>query len=241
MYLTGDLPLVPISEALVSSYAPNPSPEMQLLLCLGWVANRSSRSKNDGETRLKQIFMNSDWMEGLSKTVIKNFSDSDSIQSAARHFNCQAALLSSDVTYSFGSVAELAKEYRQTAVVAIYWTERGFVYPVVAYQSAGKFKGVGSHLYMFLPLLGEIKIAPSEVAEKIVDGIHVPTHITGKLGTIHAYLVGKDLSGVTSAIATQSKGGSNHSFVSFGGGSDQAVAGASIASRPALPKEPPPT
>ena len=186
MFVAPDLPLTPCPDP---TYSYDMTPELQLVLCLAWVKERQSNSKASSGERLGAVFGALGSYQSLAIASVRDLSAAN-IESAARQMKLQATPVShaAAMTRSFGTLATLARVAKRPSIV-IFRTSRGYAYPTVAYKSGGKVKGLGSHLYVFLPLCGELKLAPKRASEKLGQGVSIDPSATGPLRSFEQYVI----------------------------------------------------
>ena len=126
----------------------------------------------------------------MSRASVLNLS-ADEIGSAARQLSLQATCRTANrgLTRTFSVLAAWAKANVQRPILIIVWTEKGYTYPTMVYQSGGKLKGIGSHLYIFLPLCGEIKMSTGGADRKLAAGIQLNEPTVGKPSGFDAYVI----------------------------------------------------
>ena len=210
------------------------TPELQLVLCLNWAKQRLNNSKVSTAERLQAIFSDLAQHVSMSKVSVSGLS-APNIESAARQLTLLAApiLEQEGMTRSFSILENLASSHPQTPVVVIVRTERGFAYPVVAYKSGGGIFGAYKHIYIFLPLCGEIKMELKNASARLRDGIVLSFSQVGKPCGFRAYTIATDNDPVLHVVENSlygAVGGEEHAYQTIEPAAD---------SRPIPPRRPP--
>ncbi len=160
------LPLTPIPETQEEL-----TPELELVLCLRWAKERLNNSKADGSSRLASVFSDIGQDRAMCLASVPDL-NTKNIESAARQLVLNARFVGLDgIAANFGFLAYTASNHVQNPCIVIVWTDTGHAFPMAAYQSGGKLKGWGSHLYVFLPLCGELKLSPKTAVNELASGI----------------------------------------------------------------------
>ena len=161
-----------------------------MLLCLRWAKERLNDSKADSSARLVSVFNDVGDYDAMRRASALNLS-AEEIVGASRQLSLQATCRTENrgLTRTFSVLAAWAKANVQRPILIIVWTEKGYAYPTMVYQSGGKLKGIGSHLYVFLPLCGEIKMSTGGADRKLAAGIQLNEPTVGKPNGFDAYVI----------------------------------------------------
>lgn len=139
------------------------TPELESVLCLRWISERMRNSGADGARRLGQVFSAMTQSSALVQAHGGSI-HAHSIQGMARSFDLQVTCTHSrTLTSDFSALARVANAQAKKSYLILVETDKGHVYPTAVYKSGGKFKG--SHLYVFLPLCGELRLSPGGAGE----------------------------------------------------------------------------
>jgi len=208
------------------------TPELEAVLCLSWIKHRLNNSKVDGVSRIGAVFSDIDNLTSLSRASLRCL-DARNIESTARQLSLETSLIAdANPTADFSVLARAANDHPQTPCLIIVGTDKGHVFPVVAYKSGGKIKGLGSHLYVFSPLCGELKLQPKTASQVLRNCVSL-TQDEGRPERYDAFTV----------KSYHAPAGVEHIDANDGaiGGFDNVVYGAvDVApSRPAPPPKPP--
>lgn len=159
-------PLSPATRAAFDRLGGGFSLPIRVLLALRWLDAKSTRSKVSAAKRVGSVIGESPQMTAsLAKAVLPILELSTYAECARQ---CRLSL-SEGPSLADKGLASIVDTLRHShdAGLFLFWTKKDVI-PCAAYRSGGKFKGLGAHIYLFFPSIGETKgIKPVNFADVV--------------------------------------------------------------------------